>query len=79
MYLFTCTICTREVVDYPGRNGRDKHLPPLCRYCESYYSDRKPAGGNFMDRRIACQISALSNALSGEAHNRRWGALHVKS
>jgi hypothetical protein len=60
------------VVDYPNRNGRDRSLAPLCRYCEGHYADRLPGAGAFMDRRIVGQLSALVNALSGEAYAKDW-------
>lgn len=70
--LFSCAICRRDVVDYAFRNGRDRQLAPLCRSCEGYYSDRAPQAGAFMDRRKAAQISALANALHGEAAVKHW-------
>lgn len=77
--LFTCAICRRDVVDYPDRNGRERHLAPLCRFCEGYYGDRKPMAGAFMDRRLAVQISALASALTGEAHSKQWSARHGRA
>jgi len=74
--LFTCAICRRDVHDYSCRNGRDRALSPLCRYCEGYYGDTKPGDGAFMDRRVAVQISALANALRSEAGIREWSARH---
>lgn len=69
--LFRCQICQHDIVDIP-RNGRERHLRPLCQYCERSYCDRKPTHGAFMDRRLAAQISALANALSGEAYQIEW-------
>lgn len=74
--LFTCAICERDVTDYDFRSGRDRQLAPLCRYCEGHYSDRAPTVGAFMDRRKATHISALANALSGEAHAKQWMMTH---
>lgn len=71
-HLFTCIVCGRDVSDYRHRNGRDRHIAPLCRGCESYYGDRSPQAGAFMDRRIATRVSALANALCGEAHAKQW-------
>jgi hypothetical protein len=70
--LFDCAICERPVVDYPFRNGRDRHLAPVCRSCEGHYSDRVPNAGAFMDRRKAAHLSALANALLGAASCREW-------
>lgn len=71
-HLFDCVICERSVTDFPDRNGRDRALAPICRYCEKQYSDRGPTAGAFMDRRIACRLSAISNALDGAARNLDW-------
>lgn len=71
-HLFSCVICQREIHDYPRRNGRDRHIEPVCRSCEYYQSDRVPKVGAFMDRRRAAQLSALANALLGEVHSRQW-------
>lgn len=70
--LFDCAICRREIVDYRTRNGRDRHIAPVCRSCEGYHSDSAPKAGAFMDRRKATQLSALSNALLGEASCKQW-------
>ncbi len=70
--LFKCAICEREVVDYPDRKGRDRHLAPFCRFCEGHYSDTVPKAGAFMDRRIVAQLSAIANALTGEAYAKTW-------
>lgn len=77
--LFDCVICQRPVVDYDGRNGRDRHLAPTCRGCERHYSDRAPEAGAFMDRRKAAQISALANALGGAAHCMEWESKHART
>jgi hypothetical protein len=69
--LFTCAICSRDVTDYPDRNGRDRHLAPLCRRCEQE-GQRVQWAGTFMDRRRLQQISAISDALLGEAHMKIW-------
>jgi hypothetical protein len=67
--LFDCVICQREVVDYDNtvRNGRDRHLSPICKSCEGHYSDKPPTHGAFMDRRVAKRLSAIANALRGTA------------
>lgn len=70
--LFECVICQGDVTDYSGRNGRDRQLSPICRYCEGYYSDKSPKSGSFMDRRKLCQLSAISNALLSEASCKQW-------
>lgn len=72
-HLFDCAICERSVTDYADRNGRDRHIAPICRSCEGHYSDRGPAAGAFMDRRIACRLSAIANALHGTASSIEWG------
>ncbi|HZP77500.1 MAG TPA: hypothetical protein VFB45_15255 [Pseudolabrys sp.] len=73
-HLFTCALCERPVNDYPNRNGRDRHLAPLCKGCEGEYSKGvgAPKAGSFMDRRRVVQIAALSNALLSMAHYIRW-------
>ena len=72
--LFCCAICRREIRDYPNRNGRDRHLAPICRLCEGQYNERtgKPKGGSFMDRRKALQINALAECLRGAAYAKQW-------
>ena len=72
--LFCCAICQREIKDYPHRNGRDRHLKPICRMCEGSWNERvgKINGGAFMDRRKAMQINALARAIENAAHNRQW-------
>lgn len=72
-HLFDCVICERQVVDYPDRNGRDRHIAPICRSCESHYSERAPESGAFMDRRNAKRLSAIAEALCGTAHRMEWG------
>ncbi len=78
-HLFDCVICQRPVNDFYERNGRDRHIAPICLYCEKNYSDRKPMGGNFMDRRIACRLSAISNALDGAARSKDWSRRYAVS
>jgi hypothetical protein len=77
-FLFLCVICESEVRDYPHRNGRDRHLSPICRYCEGFWTQRvgKPSGGSFMDRRKSMQIFALAEALHSKAAAIQWGAQH---
>lgn len=70
--LFICAICQKDVVDYRDRNGRDRHISPLCRYCESERGGRKPTAGSFMDRRIVMHVGALADALLGTANCMRW-------
>ena len=77
--LFTCCICERDIVDYVNRNGRDRHIEPVCNGCERYYSDRAPTHGAFMDRRMAARISALANELNGEANRRQWSRKYATS
>lgn len=72
--LFVCACCEREVRDYPtGRSGRDRAIPPVCRYCERTAWRSKVMAGAFMDRRIAMQIGALAESLCAEANWRRYG------
>lgn len=77
--LFTCAVCEREVRDWPGRNGRDRQIAPVCRYCESQWPDCVPKAGAFMDRRKAAHLSALANALSGKAHTKQWEGRYGRS
>lgn len=77
--LFTCAICKNDVVDYANRNGRDRHVAPVCRPCEKRYSDNVPQTGAFMDRRIFAQLSALTNILTGEAHCKQWEQRHGRA
>lgn len=72
MHLFDCVICERDISDYDFRNGRDRHIAPICRGCEKHYSDREPGAGAFMDRRNACRLSAIANALCGTANVKDW-------
>ena len=76
--LFTCAICERAVEDFPDRNGRDRHLEPLCRYCEGAWTERtgKIREGAFMDRRKIMHVLALSNALRNTAGIMEWNAAH---
>jgi len=76
--LFRCAICEREVRDYPNRIGRDRHLEPLCLYCEGEWTKGKGKihVGTFMDRRKAMQIHALSEALISKAYMMQWEARH---
>jgi hypothetical protein len=77
--LFDCVICEREVVDYDFRNGRDRHIEPNCRFCEGHYSDKGPGAGAFMDRRMACRLSAIANALLGTANAKDWERRYGRS
>lgn len=70
--LFCCAICGRNVVDYDSRNGRDRHIDPVCRSCERHYGGPPPQVGAFMDRRKAVLVSALGNALGGIARCKEW-------
>lgn len=76
--LFSCAICEREVRDYPDRNGRDRHVEPLCRMCERMWTERigKPTDGAMMDRRKALHVLALSAALHNTASLQEWNATH---
>jgi hypothetical protein len=75
-HLFFCSICNRDVFDFASRNGRDRHIPPVCRSCERHYGERSPSSGAFMDRRLAVQVSALANALAGIASCMEWERTH---
>lgn len=77
--LFVCAICERDVRDYPDRNGRDRQMAPVCRYCERHYGSGAPQHGAFMDRRKAVQISALANALNANAHIKKWEARYGRA
>lgn len=72
--LFRCAICQRDIRDCPDRNGRDRHLSPICRGRERVWSERigKPTAGAMMDRRKAMQVVALSEALRSEAAAIEW-------
>lgn len=74
--LFNCAICQRDIRDYEFRKGRDRHIAPICKYCEGEYGDRAPMAGAFMDRRLAVQVSALANALNSRAHMINWRRLY---
>lgn len=79
-HLFDCIICQRAVNDVFGaRNGRERPIAPICLYCEKTYGDRGPNAGNFMDRRIACRLSAISNALDGAARSIEWSRRYATS
>lgn len=79
--LFRCAICEREARDYPNRNGRERHLSPVCRVCEWRWTERtrKPLGGAFMDRRKAMQIAALAEALHSAAMQIQWSAQYGRA
>jgi hypothetical protein len=77
--LFCCVVCQRDINDYPWRNGRDRHIAPICNSCERGDGDRKPHAGAFMDRRMALRGSALANALSQEAHAMQWRSDYGRS
>lgn len=76
--LFNCAICQRDIRDYPRRNGRDRHVEPICRTCESHWTGGigKPKDGAMMDRRKVLHILALSNALGNTAHIMDWNGKH---
>ncbi len=77
--LFVCAICEREIRDWTGRNGRDRHVAPVCRLCEDRWAGAVPKAGAFMDRRKAAQVSALANALNGKAHALDWEARYGRA
>lgn len=79
--LFVCAICEREVRDYPDRNGRERHLAPLCMRCERTWTERvgKSSHGAFMDRRKSSHILALSNALHNAAAIKQWDARYGRA
>ena len=76
--LFQCAICERDIKDFPDRNGRDRHLDPLCRACERTWTERtgKPQAGSMMDRRKAMHVLALANAIHNTAAVSQWNATH---
>jgi hypothetical protein len=79
--LFRCAICRNDVRDWPDRNGRDRHLEPICRMCEQMWTERtgKPKDGSMMDRRKAAHVLALSNAIGNTASIMEWEAAHARS
>ena len=79
--LFRCALCERDIKDYPNRNGRDRHLEPVCRLCESMWTEgtAKPKHGAMMDRRKALHVLALSNALHNAAALSQWSASHGRA
>lgn len=77
--LFTCVICQREVRDIIERAGKERHLQPICTYCERYYSQRSPDAGNFLDRRLACRLSAIAEALHSTASCLDWETRYARS
>ena len=70
--LFNCVVCRRDIIDFPNRNGRERHIDPICRLCEREYGERVPHAGAFMDRRIAFRLSAIANALHNQAGLMEW-------
>lgn len=78
--LFVCAICERDVRDWPGRKGRDRHLDPICRMCEREWTERtgKPNGGTMMDRRKALHVLALANCLRNTASLIEWDSRHAR-
>lgn len=79
--LFHCAICEREIRDFPNRNGRDRHLEPLCRMCEHTWTEGTghPNDGAMMDRRKALQVLALSNALHNAVAVIKWSASYGRA
>jgi hypothetical protein len=78
-HLFNCSICQRDIRDFDFRNGRDRHIAPICRFCEGEYSERAPNAGAFMDRRIACRLSAIAHALHNRASIIDWERRYGRS
>lgn len=78
-HLFDCVICKHEVVDYPNRDGRQRQIAPICRSCESYWGDRGPTSGAFMDRRQITRLSAIANCLHNTASIMEWERMHARS
>jgi hypothetical protein len=78
-HLFDCAICQRRVTDFHNRGGRDRQMEPICRYCEGQWSERPPSAGAFMDRRMACRLAAMANALLNTAHIIDWGRRYGRS
>ena len=79
--LFRCAICERDIRDYPERNGRDRHMEPLCRMCEHRWTEGtgRPRDGAMMDRRKALHVLALSSALHNAAALSRWSTSHGRA
>jgi hypothetical protein len=76
--LFRCAICERDIKDYPNRNGRDRHMEPVCRMCERSWTEGtgKPQAGAMMDRRKSLHVLALANALRNTAAIAQWNTSH---
>ena len=79
--LFRCAICERDIRDYPDRDGRQRHLEPVCRMCVSTWTQGtgSPRDGAMMDRRKARHILALSNALHNAAAVAQWSTTHGRA
>jgi hypothetical protein len=91
---FVCAICDRRVVPevhhISGQlSGRDRNVPPLCKRCEhgmgkttGYNTSARSiphiGHGSFMDRRVASQIAALTEALEVEANQVIWKEHYAK-
>lgn len=80
-FLFCCAICERDIKDYPNRNGRDRHVEPVCRMCEREWTERtgKAQGGTMMDRRKALHVLALANAIHNVASLKEWNAIYARA
>lgn len=79
--LFTCAICQGDVRDYPDRRLPDRHVEPLCRMCERWWTERsgKPTNGAMMDRRKAMHVLALANAIQNTASLKEWDAIYGRA
>lgn len=79
-HLFSCVVCRRDVWDFTFRNGRDRHIAPICNGCErGRYGERAPKAGAFMDRRMAVRVSVLANTLLSEASWKQWRSAHARA
>lgn len=79
--LFHCAICERDIKDYPNRNGRDRHIEPVCRMCEREWTERtgKAHAGTMMDRRKMLHVLALANTIHNVAALKKWNATYARA
>ena len=71
--VFTCVICEQErTIGRWNRDGRSRHLPPICLNCEMWAGNLSSWPGNKMDGRIARQIKSIAERISATA----WQQIH---
>jgi len=71
--LFTCAICERDILECHSHDGRYQQMAPVCTRCEHEFGSAEPVAGAFKDRRRACQVHALAEALFTIAAHREQG------